>query len=44
MAVTKFFTAEARTAAAVSISEDVAALVAFGFVRHGGIPYPLEKF
>ena len=32
MVVTKFFMAEARTAATVSVGEDVAALVAFSFV------------
>jgi hypothetical protein len=40
--VTKFFVAEAWTAATVSVGEDVAALVAFDFVLHVGIPYPLS--
>jgi hypothetical protein len=30
--------AEAGAAAAVAVGEDVAALVAFGFLLHGGIP------
>ncbi len=36
--VAELLAAEARTAAAVAVGEDVAALVAFGFLLHGGIP------
>ncbi len=36
--VAEFFVAEAGATAAVSFCEDVSALKAFGFARHGGIP------